>query len=100
MYATVRAMPAGREPDGLGVFWLIPILASMAASVGAAEVTKLISGPSSPKEKDIEAQMKLQAELQAKQAVQQQLAQQQQIQQIGQYALPALAIVALVSILR
>lgn len=101
MYVIVRPpMRPPREPDGLGLAWLVPLIVSIAGAFGSAAATRLISGPSSPSEKQIEAQLKLTQQLEIQKMVQQQQLQQQQIQQLAQYALPALGLVALVAILR
>jgi hypothetical protein len=100
VYVIARPARPVKEPDGLGIFWLIPILVAAAASVGTAAATRLISGPSSPSQKQVEAQLKLQQQLEIERMVQQQQLQQQQVQQLAKYALPALGLVALVAVLR
>lgn len=97
MYVITR--PA-REPEGLGVAWLIPLIISLVTATGGAVATRLISGPSSPSQKRVEAQLKLQQQLEIQRMHEQQKIQQQQTEQLGQYVLPALGLVALVMVLR
>lgn len=101
MYVVRPVRPTfGREPEGLGLFWLIPIIAAAAGTIGSAVATRLISGPSSPSQKQIEEQLKLQQRLEIEKMVTQQQLQQQQVEQIKQLAIPALGIAAVVMLLR
>lgn len=97
MYVAARPR---REPEGLGLPWFIPIIAAVAGTVGSAAASRLISGPSSPSQKDIEEQIKLQHQLEIQRMFEQQRIQQQQVQQLSSVALPALALIGLVMILR
>lgn len=86
------------DADGLGIAdWVIPLITSVGASVGGALATKLIL---SPKKKDVEAQMKLQTQLDIQRMMAGQQIQQQQTAEVGSYLLPALGVVALVMLLR
>lgn len=89
------------DADGLGLApWIIPVLTSVGATVAGALTTRLLSGPSSPSQKDIEAQMKLQTQLDIQRMMAAQQVQQQQTSELGSYLLPALGVVALVMLLR
>lgn len=96
MYVVRRA----REPEGLGVAWLIPLIVGIATSVGGAAATRLISGPSSPSQKQIEEQLKLQQQLEIQRMLEQERIQRQQVEQISKLAIPAIGAVALVMLLR
>lgn len=90
-----------REPEGLGIApWLIPLIIGIATSAGGAVATRLISGPSSPSQRQVEAQLRLQQQLEIQRMQEQQRIQQQQTAQLAQYALPALGLVAVVMLLR
>lgn len=92
--------PTVRQPDGLGLpFFLIPLLVGIAGSVGSAVATRLISGPSSPSQRQVEEQMRLQHQLEIQRMLQQQQIQQQQTEQIASYAPLALGALALVMVL-
>lgn len=87
--------------DGLGIAdWIVPLLTSVGGAVGGAVATRLIIGPSSPSQKEIEKQLKLQAQLDTQRAIQQQAIQSQQVQEVGSYLVPAVAILGLVMLLR
>jgi uncharacterized membrane-anchored protein YhcB (DUF1043 family) len=89
-----------KEPDGLGLAWFIPIIVAIAGSVGGAVATRLISGPSSPSQRQIEEQMRLQQRLEIERMLEQEQVQQRQTEQIVSYAPLALGAVALVMLLR
>jgi hypothetical protein len=89
-----------REPDGLGVLWFIPIIVAVAAAAGSAAATRLISGPSSPSQRQIEEQMRLQQRLEIERMLEQERIQRGQTEQIVSYAPLALGAVALVMLLR
>jgi len=84
----------------LGVFWLIPILVGAAATIGTTVATRLITGPSSPSQKQVEAQIKLQHQLEIQRMLEQQKIQAQQVDQLASYAPLALGALALVALLR
>lgn len=86
------------DADGLGLApWIIPIVASVGSSVAGALATKWLL---SPKQKDIEAQMKLQTQLDIQRMMAGQQIQQQQTADVGSYLVPALGVLALVMLLR
>jgi hypothetical protein len=89
-----------RQPDGLGLLWFIPIIAAIAGAVGSAAATRLISGPSSPSQRQIEEQMRLQQRLEIERMLEQERVQQRGTEQIVSYAPLALGAVALVMLLR
>ena len=101
MYATARPARPTREPDGLGIVpWLIPLIIGIATAAGGAVATRLISGPSSPSQKQVEAQLKLQSQLEIQRMLEQQKIQERQVDQLAQYvplALGALVLVAVMS---
>lgn len=100
MYVVLRPARPTREPDGLGLAFIPMLILSLAGAIGSAAATRLISGPSSPSQKQIESQLKLQQQLEVERMIQEQQLQQQQVSQLAQYALPALGLVALVAVLR
>lgn len=89
-----------RNPEGLGLPWFIPVIAAIGASTGSALAHRLISGPSSPSQKDIEKQLKLEQQLEIERQMQAAAIQQQQTEQLGKLLMPALGLVALVMLLR
>lgn len=90
--------PALRQPDGLGGFAdiLANVILPVGGAIGGALATRLVMGPSTPSQKDLEAQMKLQTQLD----IQRSMVQQQQTMEFAQYLVPAAAILGLVLILR
>jgi hypothetical protein len=90
-----------KEPDGLGIAPIvIGIIAAIATAAGSAVATRLISGPSSPSQRQIEEQMRLQQRLEIERMLEQEQVQQRQTEQIVSYAPLALGAVALVMLLR
>jgi hypothetical protein len=90
-----------REPDGLGIApVIIGIIAAVASAAGSAVATRLISGPSSPSQRQIEEQMRLQQRLEIERMLEQERVQQRGTEQIVSYAPLALGAIALVMLLR
>lgn len=86
-----------RDADGLGIApWLVDLIVGVGGSVSSAVATRLISRPSSPSQKEIEDQIRLQHQLE----IERMLMQQQQTEQVAKYALPLVGLVALVMLLR
>lgn len=101
--ARIRSPEALRdvEHDGLGFGPLVAgIIAAIVSAAGSAAAQRLISGPSSPSQKQVEAQLKLQSQLEIRRMLEQSRIQQQQTDQIAKYALPLLGIAAVVMLLR
>ena len=97
--------PLERDRAGLGfvVPWdqlLSSVILPIGATAGGALATRLIAGSSSPSQKDIEAQLKLRAQLDIQRMQAQQHTQQQQTESLMRYALPAAGVFALVMLLR
>jgi hypothetical protein len=79
--------------------WFIPIILAVATTAGSAVATRLITGPSTPSQKQIEAQLKLQHELEIQRMLEQQKIQERQVDQLAQYAPLALGALVLVAVL-
>jgi len=88
-----------REPEGLGMAWFIPIIAAAVSAFAAPAAVRLFSGPSSTSQKAVEAQIKLQHELEIKRMLEQQKIQTQQVGQLASYAPLALGALVLVAVL-
>lgn len=90
-----------RKPEGLGLApWIVPLLVSIGGTAGGAFATRLIAGPSSPSQKDLEEQIRLQHRLEIQRQMQAAAIQRQQTAQLGSYLMPALGVAALVMLLR
>lgn len=89
-----------RAPEGLGLPFeqiLTDFILPVGATVGGALATRLITGPSTPSQKDIEAQMKLQTQLE----IQRMMAAEQSTSDLAKSLLPVGAVVlGLVLLLR
>lgn len=86
-----------RTGDGLGI--APAVLAIILAGIGGASTilaTRLAAGASSPKQKDIERQIRLQHQLD----LERRAFEQKQTEQMGKFLLPAVGAFALVMLLR
>lgn len=97
MYAP-RSFPGPvASSDGLGFpIWAIGLITSIGATVAGALATKLITKPGSAEQKQIEAQIKAQQQLE----VQRLMMEQQTAQQTMSLAVPVLGGLALIMLLR
>jgi len=87
--------------DGLGIAdWVIPLLASIGGTVGGAVATRLLVGPSTPTQREVEAAIKAQTRADIERMYAGSQIQQQQVEELGPYLVPALGVLALVMLLR